>query len=142
MLKKLAPYIFILLLLLLSLWINKSCNHQDSSAQEQSVTQQKNQTVSSRGLNRNPAHINYSKHALCRMECRSISKQEILEVLKKGTINYKKSSLQKDDCSKKYALEGNSRDGQRIRIIVAPCKEELTIVTCIDLNKEWECNCD
>ena len=142
MLKKLAPYIFILLLLLLSLWINKSCNHQDSSAQEQSVTQQKNQTVSSRGLNRNPAHINYSKHALCRMEYRSISKQEILEVLKKGTINYKKSSLQKDDCSKKYALEGNSRDGQRIRIIVAPCKEELTIVTCIDLNKEWECNCD
>jgi len=59
-----------------------------------------------------------------------------------GTINYKKSDLQKDDCHKRYAVEGYSKDEQHLRVIVVPCADELTIVTCIDIGSEWECHCE
>lgn len=75
------------------------------------------------------------------MDCRQISEKEIEAILHNGTINYKKSSLQVADCQKKYALEGITDDQQRVRIIFAPCADEVTVVTCIDLGKEWVCNC-
>lgn len=75
------------------------------------------------------------------MACRQISEQEIQDILVNGSINYKKSSLQVADCQKKYAVEGLTADQQRVRVIFAPCAEEVTVVTCIDLGKEWECNC-
>jgi hypothetical protein len=103
-------------------------------------------TTSSRedrgGLNRNPTTINYSKHARCRMQCRHISESEVREILNKGTINYKKSDLKGSPCSKRYAVEGRTHDDQRVRIIFAPCNTEETVVTVIDLGKEWTCDCD
>jgi rRNA-processing protein FCF1 len=42
------------------------------------------------GLNRSPSHINYSKHAKCRMECRHIDENEVKDMIANGTINYKK----------------------------------------------------
>ena len=94
-----------------------------------------------RGLNRNPSHINYSKHAKCRMACRHIDEAEITDLLKNGTINYKKSELQGENCRKKYAVEGYSKDRQHLRLIFAPCGDEMTVVTCIDLDQEWTCDC-
>ena len=96
-------------------------------------------TKSSRGLDREPAAMNYSKHAKCRMDCRHISESEVKDILRNGTINYKKSDLKTAECSKKYAVEGFSKDRQHLRIIFAPCNAEVTVVTCIDLEKEWEC---
>lgn len=93
------------------------------------------------GLNRNPSHINYSKHAKCRMACRHIDEIEIADILKNGIINYKKSALQGEDCHKKYAVEGFSKDNQHLRIIFAPCGDEITVVTCIDIGEEWRCDC-
>lgn len=75
------------------------------------------------------------------MACRQITEKEIETILLNGTINYKKSSLQVADCQKKYAVEGITDDQQRVRIIFAPCADEVTVVTCIDLGKEWVCNC-
>lgn len=97
---------------------------------------------SSRGLNRQPARINYSKHARCRMACRHISEQEVEDILKNGSINYRKSEIgDQPECRRKYALEGNTNDGQRVRIIFAPCREEVTVVTVIDLGQDWTCDC-
>ena len=97
---------------------------------------------SSRGLNRQPEKINYSKHARCRMACRHISEQEVEEILKNGSINYRKSEIgDRPECRRKYALEGNTNDGQRVRIIFAPCRGEVTVVTVIDLGQEWACDC-
>ena len=101
-----------------------------------------NTTYSARGLNRNPSHINYSKHARCRMDCRHVTENEVEEILKDGKINYTKSELQGDDCNKKYAVEGISKDNQKLRIIFAPCNDEETVVTVIDLGTEWPCNCE
>jgi len=92
------------------------------------------------GLNRNPARISYSNHARCRMECRNIDEKEVADLLHHGYINYKKSNLRADDCHKRYALEGYE-GGEKLRIIVASCGNETTVITCIDLSHDWLCHC-
>lgn len=98
--------------------------------------------TSTRGLNRNPAHINYSKHARCRMNCRHIDEYEVKQILTTGKINYSKSDLKGAECKKRYAVEGITRDNQSVRIIFAPCNAEVTVVTVIDLGKDWSCDCN
>jgi hypothetical protein len=96
----------------------------------------------SEDFNRNPSQIHYSKHASCRMSCRHIDESEVKELVEDGKINYTKSDLNEDACHKRYALEGYSRDNQNLRIIVAECNNELTVITVIDLGKEWPCECE
>ena len=93
-------------------------------------------------FNRHPAYIHYSKHAQCRMECRHIDESEVKEILSDGNINFSKSDLNEDACHKRYALEGTSHDDQRIRIIVAECNTDLTVITVIDLGRDWPCACE
>ena len=81
-----------------------------------------------------------TKHAKCRMACRDISYDEINQIVKNGNINTGKSELNTEN--PKYAVEGVSHDGQHIRIILAPQKQNLVVVSCIDLDKEWACDCD
>ena len=95
-----------------------------------------------KNFDRNPAFIHYSKHARCRMDCRHIDESEVKEILEKGEINYNKSELETSDCKRRFALEGISHDQQRLRVIFAPCNNEVTVVTCIDLEQEWACYCD
>jgi hypothetical protein len=81
----------------------------------------------------------FTKHARCRMECRSITQKEVKEIVGKADVNYNKSDLEAKE-GPKYALEGyTSKDRQHVRIIVAPKQKHLSIVTVIDLDKEWEC---
>ena len=75
------------------------------------------------------------------MACRDITEAEVKETLKEGKINYNKSQLQTSDCKKRYAVE-DIVNGQRVRIVFAPCGNEVTVVTCIDLEKEWRCSCE
>lgn len=74
------------------------------------------------------------------MNCRDITETEVKEVLEGGKINYKKCRLQKAHCESRYAVE-DEVNNQYIRIIVAPCNEQLTVVTCIDMEHEWNCDC-
>jgi hypothetical protein len=92
------------------------------------------------GFNRHVAHITYSKHARCRMECRHIDESEVKEILEKGTVNYNK--IENDGRGKTYPLEGETHDGQHVRIVFSPKDNgDVTVVTCIDLDTEWNCNC-
>ena len=90
-------------------------------------------------FNRHITHISYSKHARCRMDCRHIDESEVKEILDKGEINY--SKIENDDRGKTYPLEGITHDHQHVRIVFAPKKEELVVVTVIDLDTEWQCDC-
>jgi Domain of unknown function (DUF4258) len=92
------------------------------------------------GLNRNASTLIYSKHARCRMDCRHISESEVVEVLKKGHINYSKSDM-RGQPDPKYAIEGVTEDGQEVRIIFAKSPRGIVVVTVIDLENEWKCNC-
>lgn len=137
--KKALPFIVVVVLAITALAI-KNCTSTKPTKKKDTNTQQVDATP--RGLNRNPSNINYTKHAKCRMDCRKVSQAEVKEILEKGSINYKKSDLKGDDCRKKYAVEGLSKDNQRLRIIFAPCGTEVTVITCIDLGTEWECSCE
>ncbi|HQE11321.1 MAG TPA: DUF4258 domain-containing protein [Flavipsychrobacter sp.] len=136
-LNKLAPLVIIIVLSIVLLIVRTCKNQAPSTVNVPSTTTITNET---RGLNRNPSIINYSKHARCRMQCRKITEAEIKKVLREGTINYKKSSLQQAPCKKRYAVE-SIVNKQHIRIIVAPCEDELTVITCIDTKEEWACDC-
>jgi Domain of unknown function (DUF4258) len=92
------------------------------------------------GLIRNPSNIRFSKHARCRMDCRHIDESEIREVLAAGTINSRKTQLNASP-DPKYAVEGRTHDGQQIRLIVAQSPRGSTIVTVIDLDTRWKCQC-
>lgn len=99
-----------------------------------------NISPSSKGFDRNLTPIIYTKHARCRMNCRHIDEDEVKEILYKGTINYNKSQPNaKPD--PKYALEGYTKDNQQVRIIFAPTNKGMVVITCIDVNEEWKCDC-
>jgi Domain of unknown function (DUF4258) len=142
--KKALPLLLLIVLALLVFTV-KYCKQPAKPQPKQTVTEQTTTTnkeePNSRGLNRHPQSMHYSKHAKCRMECRHIDESEIKDILEQGTINYRKSELQGDPCRKKYAVEGLSKDGQKLRVIFAPCGNEITVVTCIDLGVEWACDC-
>jgi hypothetical protein len=91
-------------------------------------------------IDRFPDRIIYTKHARCRMDCRHIDEAEVQEILQEGRINYRKSEpAGRPD--PKYALEGTTRDGQRVRIVFADAKRGMVVVTVIDLGTEWSCDC-
>jgi hypothetical protein len=131
-----AP-LFTVVVLLLALFLLRQC----TDGEKEKPAAQVEKLV--KGLNRNPEKINYSRHARCRMGCRQIDEYEVKEILAGGKINYAKSEIgDRPDCKRKYAVEGITRDRQRVRIIFAPCKNEVTVVTVIDIGKEWPCDCD
>lgn len=132
---KFAPFIIIIVLGLLLLLARK-CDNDEPANNKKPQTQ----TAATRGLNRNPKTLKYSNHARCRMDCRHITDAEVEKVLKNGVINYRKSELNADDCHKKYAVEDYA-DNQHLRIVFAPCGNTVTVVTCIDIDKEWQCDC-
>jgi len=91
-------------------------------------------------INRQADHIIYSKHAQCRMECRQIDTSEVKEILISGTLN--KNKIQDDGRGITYPLEGITHDKQHVRIVFAPKGDNtVEVVTCIDLDTEWPCNC-
>lgn len=86
------------------------------------------------------ANFIFTRHARCRMECRHITEAEVKAIYQQGKINYRKSEPNgKPD--PKYAYEGRSDDGQALRIVLAKTARGWVVVTVIDINQEWSCNC-
>ena len=96
--------------------------------------------VGTDSFNRAITNLVFSKHARCRMECRHIDESEVKEILKEGVINYDK--VEEDAKGKTYPLEGFTHDKQHVRIVFAPHVNELVVVTVIDLDTSWQCNCN
>lgn len=76
------------------------------------------------------------------MECRSINEREIKEIIKKGILNQKKSGYDKKYNNRVYVIEGYSYERQHIRVVVTPEKERLLVITVIDLDRDWVCDCN
>jgi len=81
-----------------------------------------------------------TKHARCRMGCREIDAFEVKEILDNGRINNRKSEPGAHPCPK-YAIEGESRDGQTVRAVIADCNREVKLITVIDLDNHYKCSC-
>ncbi len=143
--KKYLPYIILLAAALVLVYIKK---HQRGSFSPRPGTDQvihtdpvlpSNNIVPDEPFDRHTAHLIYSKHAKCRMECRHIDESEVKEVLEEGKLNYNK--IEAGDKGKSYPLEGITHDKQHVRIVFAPKRESLVVVTVIDLDNDWPCDC-
>ncbi|MBO9682452.1 MAG: DUF4258 domain-containing protein [Flavisolibacter sp.] len=96
--------------------------------------------VRKEAFDRTPSHLYYTKHALCRMECRQISKEDIKEIMKKGIINFNRSNRRDRPCPT-FALQGETSDGEKLRVIFAQCDNETKVVTCYNLEEDFDCHC-
>jgi hypothetical protein len=138
--------VFLLSLLLLAGWQQKWWKNTPapSSTGSRPVVARGNSSspaIAGEAINRH-AHLEYNKHAICRMDCRQVTKAEVEEILAEGKINTEKSNPNDHPCPT-YALEGYSSEGQHLRIVFAPCDpQNAKVITCIDLDKDWTCHCD
>lgn len=85
------------------------------------------------------AQVTYSRHARCRMACRHIDESEVREILEKGYIN--EAKIESSEKGLTVPLEGTTHDQQHVRIVVAPGDKKMVLVTVIDLDTEWACDC-
>jgi Domain of unknown function (DUF4258) len=141
--KKWFPYILIAVLGI-ALFFIKRCK-QITPVKPKTITDKKKTDPASdvdrnHGFDRRVSYLEYSNHAKCRMQCRKISQAEVEEIMQEGTINYKKSDLQNARCPR-YAVEGVTKDEQQVRIVFAQCDKLTEVVTVIDLNTDWSCDC-
>ena len=136
--KKAAPIILVFALAALVFIIRECKDEREANGS----TKSKSTTTTNRdkGFDRRISYLEYSKHAKCRMECRRISQAEVEEIMQDGKINYNKSDLQNARCPR-YAVEGITGDNQKTRIVFAQCNDKTTVVTVIDLDTEWSCDC-
>jgi hypothetical protein len=142
--KKWLPYIIIILLAIAVFAIKKWQQKTEPGPKPKTTNNRKdpgsNPTNRDRGFDRRISFLQYSNHAKCRMQCRHISQAEVEQIMQDGEINYTKSDLKNARCPR-YAVEGLTKDDQRVRIVYAQCNESTTVVTVIDLGTDWSCDC-
>lgn len=137
-LKKAAPIILVIALATL-VFIIRQCKD-ERGANDSTKSKSTTTTNRDKGFDRRISYLEYSRHAKCRMECRRISQAEVEEIMQEGKINYNKSDLQNARCPR-YAVEGITGDDQKVRIVFAQCNDKTEVVTVIDLDTEWSCDC-
>ena len=91
-------------------------------------------------FDRTPDRLTYTPNALCRMECRQISRDDIADIMKKGIIYFNESNRRAQPCPT-FALQGRTRDNKYIRVIFAQCYEQTSVLTCHNLEKQFDCAC-
>ena len=144
--KKWVPYLLIALLAV-ALFVIKQYKSSKEPVPKPKVTDNdrpkdpaSNPTDRDKGFDRRTSYLKYSNHAKCRMQCRKITQAEVEEIMREGKINYNKSDLDNARCPR-YAVEGVTSDDQRVRIVYAQCNESTTVVTVIDLETDFKCDC-
>jgi len=135
--KKYLPFIVLILAALLLFYVKTKQRGPRPRFTEDNITVPVKDVVA---INRNANEIIFSKHARCRMDCRHIDESEVKEILANGKINVNK--IQQDERGPTYPLEGVTHDRQHVRIVFAPKGNDvLEVVTCIDLDTDWPCDC-
>ncbi len=101
-----------------------------------------NEDFTESDLRYNDKIIVVTNHGRCRMGCREIDAFEVQEIIDQDNINESKSeSLVSSGKCPTIAFEGYSRDKQHIRVILGDCKDEPIIITVIDLENKYNCDC-
>ena len=138
---KAIPYLLLIVLALAVVFIRMCRTGSFSSADYPNQKTSPERGVNrNRGFDRRTSFLEYTPHAQCRMDCRHINKEEVEEIMHTGKINYRKSEAHARPCPT-YALEGTTHDNQRIRIVFAQCDFKTKVVTTIDLDRDWICDC-
>ncbi|MBS1566599.1 MAG: DUF4258 domain-containing protein [Bacteroidetes bacterium] len=141
--KKAAPYLLLIPLALLVFFLRTCRNSNNPGTRDRNRNQPSavDDVNRNRGFDRRTGYLEYTKHAQCRMECRHITQAEVQDIMAHGEINYRKSDVNAHPCPT-YALEGyTQQDHQHVRIVFAQCDYKTKVVTCIDLDTDYECHC-
>ncbi len=136
--KKAAPYLALVLLALLVIFLKRWKGKDDnlpSTKRETGVTKKRD-----RGFDRTLSYIEYTAHAKCRMKCRHISQEDIEDIMRSGEINYSKSEVNQSPCPV-YAVQGYAHDREHLRVIFGQCNEKTKVITCYNLDQDFECHC-
>ena len=146
MIKKYIPYILLLAAGFLFFYIKKhqrgplpQPQHSSEVISTEHYPAENASVINNDSFNRHTTHLIFSKHARCRTECRHIDETEVKEILEIGILNSTK--IEASEKGKSYPLEGFTHDKQHVRIVFAPKNESLIVVTVIDLDNEWPCDC-
>lgn len=118
-------------------------NTKGATAPTEDVKGEPSKSFTEKDLTFEGRQIKLTHHARCRMDCRTIDVAEIQEIINKKQINQRKSKPNPPagKCPS-YAYEGRTgRDNQRLRIILGECEDAPIIITVIDLENEYQCNC-
>ncbi len=91
-------------------------------------------------FDRQPPKLTFTRHARCRMACRQIDADEVEEIMQNGAINFNKSNRRASPCPV-FALQGRTAGGERLRVIFSQCSGETKVITCYNLDEEFECHC-
>ena len=87
------------------------------------------------------SEIVYSSHAKCVMACRKINENDVMTILKDGSVNFSESNVHETTCPS-YAIDGTLSGDKKIRIVVTTVDSVAEIETAIDLNlKKDSCLC-
>ena len=116
-LKKAAPYVFLIILLVVTLLIVKLRGDNGVRNDKASRKDRTAKINGDRGFDRRTSMLEYTRHARCRMDCRSITQAEVQDIMKNGRINYRKSNVKANPCPV-YALEGYTDDNQHVRVVL------------------------
>ncbi|MBL4754878.1 MAG: DUF4258 domain-containing protein [Flavobacteriales bacterium] len=85
--------------------------------------------------------MSYSPRAICLMECGDISKEGVQEILDDGDVDFSASDVRAKPCPS-YIIEGETKDGQSLRVIILKCDSTSTVLHAIDFSRNYECSCD
>jgi hypothetical protein len=91
-------------------------------------------------LNRNPSRIEYTKFALCRMDCHHINANSIMRIFRNGEVNRARSDLHKKPCPI-FTIRGITKQNMSIIIIIQQCGTVAKILDCYDANGTLGCDC-
>jgi len=91
-------------------------------------------------LNRNPSRIEYTKFALCRMDCHHINANSIVGIFRNGEVNRARSDIHKKPCPI-FTIRGVTKQKMSIIIIIQQCGTVAKVLDCFDANGTVGCNC-
>jgi hypothetical protein len=91
-------------------------------------------------LNRNPSRIEYTKFALCRMDCDHINANSIVGIFRNGEVNRARSDIHKKPCPI-FTIRGVTKQKMSIIIIIQQCGTVAKVLDCFDANGTVGCNC-
>ncbi len=142
--KKWFPFVLVIVLGIVLFFVKRCQADAPVKPKPRTTTDKKKDPASdvdrNRGFDRRVSYIEYTQHAKCRMQCRKISQAEVEEIMQNGKINYNKSNVEARPCPA-YALEGVTKDDQLVRIVFGQCDLKTKVITVIDLNTDWSCDC-
>jgi hypothetical protein len=138
--KKAVPFLILILMAVLVVFIRRCKGEQSDSGVRKTKTTSNSVSKRNHGFDRVISYIEYTAHVKCRMKCRQISQQDIEDIMRDGEINYKKSEVNETPCPV-YAVQGYTRDREHLRVIFGQCDYKTKVITCYNLDQDFECHC-